>query len=262
MCAPQIHPTAIIEPGAELGEDAVIGAYAYVGSKAVIGAGTVLHHHANVEGRTTIGRQCEIFPFACVGTKTHDLKYKGGQPGLLVGDRNVFREYVSVHGATNEADFTRLGHDNVLLAYSHIAHDCVVGNHLVMSAQTALAGHVIVQDHVNIGWGTGVHQFCRIGAQAMLGGMSKIVQDVPPYVIADGNPAIARSINKVGLERNGYTAEQLESIKQIFRVIYRAGYNRTQAIEKLREHKLGGTPEFKLFLAFADQSDRGFIAGK
>ena len=260
--AKHIHPTAIIEPGAQLADDVVVGAFAYVGGKVVVGAGSVLHHHANVEGRTTIGKNCEIFPFACVGTKTHDLKFKGGEPGLIVGDRNVFREYVSVHGATNDADFTRMGHDNVMLAYSHIAHDCVVGNHLVMSAQSALAGHVLVEDYVNIGWGTGVHQFCRIGAQAMLGGMSKIVQDVPPFVIADGNPAVARSINKVGLERNGFTPERLEAIKQAFRIVYRAGHNRTQALERLREHKLSGSDEFKHFLAFAEKSDRGFIAGK
>ena len=260
--ARNIHPTAIIESGAQLAEDVTVGAYAYVGAKAVIGTGTILHHHANVEGRTTIGRACEIFPFACVGTKTHDLKYKGGEPGLVVGDRNVFREYVSVHGATNEADNTRIGDDNVMLAYSHIAHDCIVGNHLVMSAQTALAGHVQVEDHVNIGWGTGVHQFCRVGSHAMLGAMSKIVQDVPPYVIADGNPAIARSINKVGLERNGFTPQQLESVKQVFRLVYRAGHNRTQALERLREHPLSATPEFKHFLAFADKSERGFITSK
>jgi len=260
--AQQIHPTAIIEPGAELADDVTIGAYAYVGARAVIGAGTVLHHHANVEGRTTIGRQCEIFPFACVGTKTHDLKFKGGDPGLIVGDRNVFREYVSVHGATNDGEFTRMGHDNVLLAYSHVAHDCVVGDFLVMSAQSALAGHVIVEDHVNIGWGTGVHQFCRIGTYAMLGGMSKLVQDAPPYIIADGNPAIARSINKVGLERSGFSVAQLEAVKQIFRLVYRAGNNRTQALEKLREHALSATPEFKHFLAFADTSERGFITSK
>lgn len=257
-----IHPTAIIEPGAQLAEGVAIGAYAYVGNLAIIGAGTVLHHHANVEGRTTIGEKCEIFPFACVGTKTHDLKYKGGDPGLVVGDRNVFREYVSVHGATKEGDCTRLGNDNVLLAYSHIAHDCVVGNFLVMSAQSALAGHVIVEDHVNIGWGSGVHQFCRVGTHAMLGAMSKIVQDVPPYVIADGNPAVARSINKVGLERAGYTVDQLEAIKQVFRVVYRAGLNRTQALDRLHEHKLAGTEEFRHFLKFADTSERGFIAGK
>lgn len=260
--AQQIHPTAIIEPGAQLGEDVVIGAYAYVGGKSVVGAGTVLHHHANVEGRTTIGTQCEIFPFACVGTKTHDLKYTGGEPGLVVGDRNVFREYVSVHGATNETDYTRMGHDNVMLAYSHIAHDCIVGNHLVMSAQSALAGHVIVEDYVNIGWGSGVHQFCRVGAHVMLGGMSKIVQDVPPFIIADGNAAIARSINKVGLERHGFTLDRVDAIKQAFRIFYRSGYNRTQAFEHMRQHKLGVMPDFQHFLNFVTKSERGVVAGK
>jgi UDP-N-acetylglucosamine acyltransferase len=260
--ARQIHPTAIIEPGAELADDVVVGAYAYVGARVVLGAGTVLHHHANVEGRTTLGQQCEVFPFACVGTKTHDLKFKGGEPGLRAGDRNVFREYVSVHGGTKDGEFTTLGNDNVMLAYSHVAHDCVVGNFLVMSAQSALAGHVIVEDHVNIGWGTGVHQFCRLGAHAMLGAMSKIVQDVPPYVIADGNPAIARSINKVGLERHGFTPVQMDAVKQLFRIVYRAGYNRTQALEQLREHAHAESAEFKHFLAFAGRGERGFIAGK
>lgn len=260
--ARNIHPTAIIETGAQLGDDVSIGAYAYIGARVVIGNGTVLHHHANVEGLTTIGERCEVFPFACVGTKTHDLKFKGGDPGLIVGDRNVFREYVSVHGATNDGEFTRIGNDNVMLAYSHIAHDCVVGNFLVMSAQTALAGHVIVEDHVNIGWGSGVHQFCRIGQHAMIGAMSKIVQDVPPFVIADGNPAIARSINKVGLERHGFSPAQLEAVKHLFRIVYRAGNNRTQALEKLREHALVETAEFKHFLAFAGSGERGFIAGK
>ncbi len=260
--ARQIHPTAIIEPGAQLGEHVVVGAYAFVGGKAVIGDGTILHHHANVEGRTTIGRQCEIFPFSCVGTKTHDLKYKGGEPGLVVGDRNVFREYVSVHGATNEADYTRMGDDNVMLAYSHIAHDCIVGNHLVMSAQSALAGHVIVEDHVNIGWGSGVHQFCRVGCHAMLGAMSKVVQDVPPFIIADGNAAIARSINKVGLERHEFTLERIDAIKHAFRLFYRSGYNRTQAFEHMRQHKLATAPDFQHFLNFVTKSERGVVAGK
>jgi UDP-N-acetylglucosamine acyltransferase len=260
--ARQIHPTAIIEPGAELGEDVVVGAYAYIGGKAVIGPRSTVHHHGNIEGRTTLGAECEVFPFACVGTKTHDLKFKGGEPGLQVGDRNIFREYVSVHGATNDAECTRLGNDNVLLAYSHVAHDCIVGHHLVMSAQSALAGHVAVEDHVNIGWGVGVHQFCRIGAQSMLGAMSKIVQDVPPFVIADGNPAVARSINRVGLERQGYGPEQMEAVKQAFRIFYRAGHNRTQAFELMRANALAQTPEFLHFLGFVEKSERGVVAGK
>jgi UDP-N-acetylglucosamine acyltransferase len=260
--ARKIHPTAIIEPGAQLGEDVQAGPYSYVGPRVVIGDGTVLHHHASVEGRTSLGRQCEVFPFTCIGTKTHDLKYTGGEPGLTIGDRNVFREYVSVHGATKESEYTVLGNDNVLLAYSHVAHDCVIGNHLVMSAQSALAGHVILEDFVNIGWGTGVHQFCRIGAHVMLGGMSKIVQDVPPFIIADGCPAIARSINKVGLERHGFTPERLAAVKQAFRIFYRTGLNRTQAFAQMHAHPLGSTADFQHFLSFVEKSERGVIAGR
>jgi UDP-N-acetylglucosamine acyltransferase len=260
--ATQIHPTAIIEPQVQLGADVVVGAYAYVGGTAVIGDGTVIHHHGTVEGNTVLGRKCEVFPYAAVGTKTHDLKFTGGNPGLRIGDRNVFREYVTVHFATKDGDHTRLGNDNVILAYSHVAHDCVIGNHLVMSSQSALAGHVIVEDHVNIAWGTGVHQFCRIGAYAMLGGLAKVVQDVPPFFIADGMPAVIRSINKVGLERNGFTPEQIERVKHLHRILYREGLNRAQAIERLQQHPDAKSDEFQRMLAFAAASDRGMMPGK
>jgi len=260
--ASQIHPTAIIEPTAQLGADVTIGAYAYVGGTVVLGEGTVIHHHGTVEGNTALGRHCEVFPFAAIGTKTHDLKFKGGNPGVRAGDRNVFREYTTVHCATKDGAFTVLGNDNVILAYSHVAHDCVIGHHLVMSSQSALAGHVILEDHVNIGWGTGVHQFCRVGAFAMLGAMSKIVQDVPPFLIADGNPAAIRSINKVGLERAGFTAEQIERIKQIHRILFREGFNRAQALEELRKHPQAGSEEFKRMFAFAAASERGMMPGR
>ncbi|MBL9214178.1 MAG: acyl-ACP--UDP-N-acetylglucosamine O-acyltransferase [Opitutaceae bacterium] len=258
----QIHATAIVEPGAELGEEVVIGAYAYVGAQVRLGAGTVLHHHAVVEGNTALGAQCEVFPFACIGAKTQDLKYRGGNPGVRIGDRNVFREYVSVHGATKDGEFTVLGHDNTILAYSHVAHDCQLGSHIVASNSVGLAGHVVVEDHVALGAKCGVHQFCRIGAYAMVGAMSKIVQDVPPYIIADGIPAIARSINKVGLERNGFAPDRLEAIKQAFRVFYRAGHNRTQAFEQMHAHPLGQSADFQHFLRFVERSERGVVAGR
>ena len=260
--AKQIHSTAIVESGAELGDDVVIGAYAYVGASVVIGGATVLPHHASGEGRTPVGAACEIFPFTCIGTKTQDLKYRGGSPGVRIGDRNVLREYVSIHAATNDGEFTVLGHDNTILAYSHIAHDCQLGSHIIASNSVGLAGHVVVEDHVGLGAKCGVHQFCRVGAYAMVGAMSKIVQDVPPFVIADGNPAIARSINKVGLERNGFSPERLEAVKQAFRVFYRAGHNRTQAFAQMRAHALGATPDFQHFLAFVERSERGVVAGK
>jgi UDP-N-acetylglucosamine acyltransferase len=256
-----IHPTAIIEPGAELGADVQIGAYAFVGTGVQLGAGTQLHHHASVEGRTSLGTKCELFPYACIGGKTQDLKYKGGRPGLRIGERNVFREYVTVHAATFEDEFTVIGSDNTILAYSHIAHDCIVGDHCVMSNGTMLAGHVIVEDHVIIGGYGGVHQFCRLGAYAMLSATAKLVQDLPPFFIADGTPAVVRAYNKVGLERNGHTTEQLDRVKQIFRILYRDGLNRTQALEKLAAHPDATSTEFQRVIAFAAKSTRGLTPG-
>jgi UDP-N-acetylglucosamine acyltransferase len=260
--ASQIHPTAIIEPTVQLGADVTVGAYAFVGGTAVIGDGTIIHHHATVEGNTVLGRQCEVYPYAAVGMKTHDLKFTGGNPGLRIGDRNVFREYVTVHFATKDGAFTVLGNDNVILAYSHVAHDCVIGNHLVMSSQSALAGHVVVEDHVNIGWNTGVHQFCHLGAHAMLGAMAKVVQDVPPFHIADGVPAVVRSLNRVGLERGGFTPGQVERIKQIHRILFREGLNYAQALEKLQQHPDAASEEFRHVLAFVAASERGMMPGR
>ncbi len=256
-----IHPTAIIEPGAELGADVQIGAYAFVGTGVQLGAGTQLHHHASVEGRTSLGTKCELFPYACIGGKTQDLKYKGGRPGLRIGERNVFREYVTVHAATFDDEFTVIGSDNTILAYSHIAHDCIVGDHCVMSNGTMLAGHVIVEDHVIIGGYGGVHQFCRLGAYSMLSATAKLVQDLPPFFIADGTPAVVRAYNKVGLERNGHTIEQLDRVKQIFRILYRDGLNRTQALEKLAAHPDATSAEFQRVIAFAAKSTRGLTPG-
>lgn len=259
--AATIHPTAVIEPGAQLGADVAIGAYAYVGAGVTLGAGTRLHHHASVEGNTVLGERCEIFPYACIGGKTQDLKFKGGNPGLRVGDRNVFREYVTIHCATNDGDFTRVGSDNVLLGACHIAHDCVIGSHTVMSNGAMLAGHVTVEDHVVIGGYGGIHQFCRLGAFAMLSATAKLVHDLPPYFIADGTPAEVRAINRVGLERNGFTPEQLDRVKQIHRILYRDGLNRTQALEKLSSHPQAGSVEFQRILAFAQSSERGLAPG-
>jgi UDP-N-acetylglucosamine acyltransferase len=173
----------------------------------------------------------------------------------------VFREYVTIHAATYDGDFTVLGSGNTILAYSHIAHDCVVGDDCVMSNGTMLAGHVTIEDHVVIGGYGGVHQFCRIGAYAMLSATAKLVQDLPPFFIADGSPAVVRAFNKVGLERNGHTPEQLERVKQIFRILYRDGNNRTQALEKLAAHPEAASAEFARLIAFAGKSERGIVPG-
>lgn len=259
--ATRIHPSAVVEPGAQLGADVEVGAFAFVGAGVALGDGTRLHHHASVEGFTTLGAQCEIFPYACIGGKTQDLKFKGGRPGLRVGDRNVFREYVTIHAATYDGDLTTLGSDNTVLAYSHIAHDCQLGSHIVMSNAVSMAGHVTVEDHVVIGGAAGIHQFCRIGAYAMLSAMAKLVQDLPPYFIADGTPAEVRAMNKVGLERNGHAPEQVERVKQIFRILYRDGLNRTQALEKLGAHEQAASAEFSRVVAFAKASERGLAPG-
>jgi len=257
----KVHATAVVEPGARLDERVEIGPFAFVGGRVVLGEGTRLHHHAAVEGNTEMGGGCEVFPYACIGGRTQDLKYEGGDPGLRIGDRNVFREYVTVHRATKAGDLTRIGSDNVLLATSHVAHDCQLGNHIVMSNGVMLAGHVVVGDHVVIGGYGGVHQFCRMGAYAMLSAMAKLVHDLPPYFIADGMPAEVRAINRVGLERGGFTAEQIERVKQMHRILYRGGLNRTQALAKLESHPAAASAEFRLVLDFARLSGRGLAPG-
>jgi UDP-N-acetylglucosamine acyltransferase len=257
----QIHPSAIVDPSAQLGADVVIGPYAYVGAGVQIGDGTVLHHHATVEGNTVLGRGNEVFPFACIGLKTQDLKYKGGHPGTRIGDNNVFREFCTVHSATNDGEFTRIGSNNCFLAYTHIAHDCVVGNDVVMSNNAALAGHVVVGDHVVFGGMSGVHQFCRIGDRAMVGGMSRISQDVAPFMVVEGNPAEVRSFNKVGLERAGFTPDQMAHVKTLFRIFFREGLNRTQALERLAEEGISESPEVAAFITFAKETQRGLIPG-
>ncbi|MBL9194775.1 MAG: acyl-ACP--UDP-N-acetylglucosamine O-acyltransferase [Opitutaceae bacterium] len=259
--ATRIHPSAIVEPGAQLGVDVDIGPFVYVGPEVTLGDRTRLHHHCAVEGWTVLGPDCEVFPHANVGAKTQDLKYKGGRPGVKIGAHNVFREYVTVHAATADGDVTVIGSHNTLLAYCHVAHDCVLGDHIVMSNSILLAGHVTVEDHVTIGGAAGVHQFCRIGAYAMVSAFAKVVQDVAPFFIADGQPAVIRSINKVGLERKGFSPEQMERVKQVYRILFRDGLNRSQAMEKIAQHPAASSPEFQRIVTFAAQSERGLAPG-
>ncbi|MGJ8649734.1 MAG: acyl-ACP--UDP-N-acetylglucosamine O-acyltransferase [Opitutaceae bacterium] len=255
--ATQIHPTAIVEDGAELDDGVTVGAYAYIGSRVKIGKGTEVMHHATVDGATTMAEDNEVHPYAYVGGKTHDLKYRGGVHGLKIGSKNVFREFTTVHCATNEDSNTIMGDHNLILSYSHIAHECIVGNHLVMSSHSALGGHVVVGNHVNIGWGTGLHQFCRIGDYAMAGAASKIVQDVPPYMIADGNPAVVRTTNKIGLERAGFSPEDVALVRRLFKTFYKEGLNRRQAADKLRAEADLEDPIVQTLLTFAESSERG-----
>ncbi len=253
--ASSIHPTAIVESGSKIGHNVTIGAYAFIGADVTLAEGCTIHHHATVEGFTQLGPDCEVFPYALIGGRTQDLKARPGKPGLKVGAKNIFREYVSVHSGTQEGEWTTLGDNNVLLAYSHIAHDCVIGNNVVISSHSAVAGHVHVGDHVNIAWNAGIHQFCNIGDYAMIAACSKCVQDVPPFMIADGNPAETKMVNVVGITRAGFSPEEVASAKNLFKLFYRDGLNTSQAIEKAQVEKKNRITE--KFIAFAQATKRG-----
>jgi len=258
----EIHPTAIVDPKAELAEGVSVGAYSVIGPDVKIGPNTKIWHQANVWGNTTIGENCEIFPFASIGMKTQDLKFKGGNPGTRIGNRNVIREYVSINAATNEGEYTEIGDDNLFLAYCHVGHCCKIGNHLIASNGATFAGHVIVEDHVGVGGGgTAIHQFCHIGQYSFIGGCAKVEQDIPPYMLGDGHPAKIRMFNKVGLERSGFDSEQLAVIKRIFKIFYRDGLNRQQALAALKEGDVANRDEAKAFIAFAESSERGLAGG-
>ena len=237
--ATQIHPQAIVEEGAELGEHVVVEAFVYIGAQARVGDGCQLRHHATVEGDVELGKDNQVHPYALVGGMTHDLKYKGGQPKLQVGDCNVFREYVTAHVATNPEDATVIGSDNIFLAYSHVAHDCIVG------------------DHVTVGGGAGVHQFCRLGRHCMVAACAKLVQDVPPFMLADGTPAEVRSINKVGMEWAGFPSDEIEAARSAYKTLYRSGLNRSQALAELEEVSSVDSSIVREIAAFARESDRG-----
>ena len=252
-----VHPSALVEPGAQLGEDVHVEAFCYVGSDVRLGRGCRLRHHATVEGNVVMGEDNEVFPYALIGGKTHDLKYEGGSPGLRIGDRNVFREYVTVHPATEESDSTALGSSNLLLAYSHVAHDCRVGDHLIMSSHSALGGHVEGGDHVNVGWGVGVHQFCRLGSHSMAAACSKVVQDVPPFVLVDGVPAEGRSINKIGMERADFSAKEIAVARLVFKILYKDGLNRSQAFQELKARPEAEHPLAREMIDFVKKSERG-----
>ncbi len=254
----QIHPTAIVDPSAQLGENVTVGPYSIIGPGVTVGDGCWLQHHVTLCGPAKIGRNNRFYSYTSIGQQTQDLKYKGEPTYLEIGDDNTFREFVTVHRATFPGDATRVGHRGNFLAYVHIAHDCVVGDDVIFSNNGTLAGHVQVGDHVIIGGLTAIHQFCRIGRFAILGGCTKIVQDVPPFMIADGNPAEIRGINKVGMDRHEFPQETVREIKEAYRHLYRSDVNVKQAAEQIRE-KLRPLPEITHLLDFLATTERGII---
>ncbi len=254
----EIHPTAVIDPSAQIGDGTTIGAYCVIGPDVVIGANCTIHPHVTIVGPTKIGDGNTFFPYGSIGQRSQDLKYKGEPTYLEIGDRNSFREFVTINRGTAPGSKTIIGNDGNFLAYSHIAHDCVVGNHVIFSNNGTLAGHVIVEDHVVIGGLCGVHQFCRIGQHAITGGCTKIVQDVPPFMIADGNPAEVRGVNQVGMERRGFEHETIRSLREAYRIIYRSNLNTKQAVEAIRA-QLPANPQIIALLEFIESSKRGII---
>lgn len=251
-----LHPTAVIDPGAELGRDVEVGPYAVIGRHVRIGTGTTVGAHAIVEGHTTIGEMCRIFPSAAVGLEPQDLKYAGERTYLKVGDRTTIREFASLNVATSPEESTEVGSDCLIMAYSHVAHNCLVGNHVIMANSATLAGHVTIEDYVTVGGLTPIHQFVRVGAHAFIGGGSRIPQDVAPYTLVAGNPVRLAGLNVVGLRRRGFDAATIEALEQAFRYVFRSKLLLADAIRAARE-QVPALAEVERFLEFVESSRRG-----
>jgi len=230
----RIHPTALVASGAELDSEVDIGPYAVIGPHVVIGAGTSIGAHCVIDGRTTLGQHNRIFPFNSIGAVPQDKKYAGEPTELIIGDRNTVREFCTFNlGVPGAGGVTRVGHDNWIMAYTHIAHDCRVDNHTTLANNTTLAGHVHLADWVTVGGLTGIHQFVSVGAHAMVGFSSAVSQDVPPFMLVDGNPLAVRGFNTVGLKRRGFSAERLLAVKRMHKLLYRQGLTLEQAREQI-----------------------------
>lgn len=255
---PTIHPTACVDAGAEIGDGCRIGPYCVIGPDVRLGSGCTLHSHVVVDGATRIGSGSEIFSFACLGKRTQDLKYKGGHTAVSIGSNCIIREYVTIHQATSEGDCTTVGDDCVLLAYCHVAHDCVLGDGIIMSNGVNLGGHVSVDDRAVIGGLCGVHQFVRIGSMAMVSATAKVVQDVPPFGLVDGSPAHLVTINKIGMQRNGKDAATIRCVNQAYRTLFRSNLKLENAMRHIRD-ELEPRPELDELLAFLASSDRGVV---
>lgn len=257
----KIHETAVIHPGARIGKDVEVGPYAVIGENVLIGDGTKIGAHVVIDGWTSIGKNCVLFPSASIGAEPQDLKFRGEKSYVFIGDNTKIREFATVNRATGEGEETRIGTNCLLMAYTHVAHNCVVGNHVVMSNAATLAGHVVVEDRAVVGGLAGVHQFVKIGRNAMVGGASKIVQDVPPFVIVDGNPARVAGLNNVGMARAGISELSRRNLKKAYKILYRSGLSLAQAIAVM-EQELNSCEEVEHFLRFLRNAERGICRGR
>ncbi|MSR23122.1 MAG: acyl-ACP--UDP-N-acetylglucosamine O-acyltransferase [Gemmatimonadetes bacterium] len=252
----QVHPQAIVDPGAELGDGVSIGPWTMIGPAVKIGRRTVVGPSVLIERNTTIGVDCEIHKGAVLGTPPQDLKFRGEDTRLVVGDRTVIREYATLNRGTSASGLTSVGDDCLLMAYTHVAHDCHLGSHVILSNAVNMAGHVEIQDWVIVGGLTPIHQFVRVGMHAFVGGASRISQDVPPFCRVAGSPAKLYGLNSVGLERRGFSAETRAALKKAYRVLFQSALNISQALERARK-EVEPLPEVTLFLDFIRNSERG-----
>ena len=251
----RIHPTAIIHPSSQVGEGCEIGPYCVIEEQVVLGEGCRLHSHVVLGRHTTLGRRNEVFPFASIGMRTQDLKWDGGITHTRIGDNNIIRECVTINSATGDGECTTIGSHNSILASSHVAHNSEIGDHVILSS-AGLAGHVVVEDYAIVGGMAAVHQFCRVGRMSFIGGCAKVVQDTPPFMIVDGNPAVTRTINKIGLERNAVPEATQTALRQAYRILFREGLSIPNALARIEED-LPELPELKYLVDFVRRSERG-----
>ncbi len=255
----RIHPTAVVHPNAEIGEEVEIGPYAVIGPEVRIGEGTVIQSHVRIEGRVTIGAHNFIAHAAAIGMPPQDLTYQGEATEVVIGDHNQIREFVTIHRATGEGQRTEIGDHNFLMAYAHVAHNCRVGSHVILVNNAQLAGHVVVEDYAFVSGLVGVHQFTRIGAHSMVGGMSRINQDVPPFMLVEGNPPRVYGPNLVGLRRRGFSREVIQALKEAYRLIWRTpGLTTEEALQRLTA-SFGALAEIQHLVHFFRTSRRGVI---
>jgi UDP-N-acetylglucosamine acyltransferase len=259
-----IHPTAVIHKNAQIHPTVEIKPYAVIGSQVRIGANTVVGSHAVIDGLTTIGQDNQIFTGAAIGLEPQDLKYRGANSEVIIGDRNRIREYVTINRATEEGEATVIGNDNLLMAYSHVGHNCIINNEVVIANSVAIAGHVQIESMAIISGVLGIHQFVHIGSMSMVGGMSRISRDVPPYMMVEGNPARVRSLNLVGLKRRGLSPEEIRQLKQAFRLLYSQNLTVQEAIAQLNQLADNRHVQYlQKFIQFSlADNRRGLIGGK
>lgn len=255
-----IHPTAIIHASAKLADDVKVGAYSIIGPNVSIDSGTEVFTHVVIAENTRIGKNNQIFQFASVGERCQDLKYKGEETWLEIGDHNVIREHCTLHrGTAQDQSLTKIGSHNLLMVNTHVAHDCMIGSHNIIANNVGIAGHVHVGDHVLLGGNSGIHQFCRIDSYSLVGGASLIIKDVPAYVMVSGNPASAHGMNYEGMRRRGWSKETIDGLKQCFKLLYRSNLTVKEAIETIENEIIPTVPEAQLLVDSLQASKRGIV---